>query len=58
MIFVKRSMPPRSPADSGPTIFFTGSLFGPVMMRPRESVFTAVSKRRNGSGASPLVVIT
>src|SRR5215210_6989300 len=53
MILVKRSRPPRSPADSAPTIFLTGSLVGPVMMRPRESVFTAVVNIRRSKGDSP-----
>src|SRR5262249_19418151 len=52
MILVKRSSPPRSPADSTPTAFFTVSLVGPVMMRPRESVLTAVVKKRRLKGAS------
>ncbi len=52
MIFVNRSSPARTPADSAPTMFFTGSLCGPVMMRPRESVLTAVVKKRSSKGAS------
>src|ERR1044071_2424756 len=52
MILVKRWRPPRSPADSCPTTSLTGSLLGPVMMRPRESVFTAVVKKRRFKGAS------
>jgi len=53
MILVKRCNPARSPAASAPTMFLTGSLFGPVMIRPRESVLTAVVKIRRGSGDSP-----
>ena len=30
----------------------TGSLFGPVMMRPRESVFTGAVKSLSSSGDS------
>src|SRR3954462_8290192 len=52
MILVKRARPARLPAGSAPTIFLTGSLVGPVMMRPRESVLTAVSKKRSSKGAS------
>src|SRR5215212_7319442 len=33
-------------------MFLTGSLVGPVMIRPRESVLTAVSKNRSSKGAS------
>src|SRR4051812_6576469 len=52
MILVKRSRPALLPASSAPTIVLTGSLVGPVMMRPRESVLTAVSKKRSSKGAS------
>lgn len=58
MIFVNRVNPARTPADSGPTMFFTGSLVGPVMIRPRESVLTAVEKKRSGRGASAVVAST
>jgi hypothetical protein len=37
-------------------MFFTGSLVGPVMMRPRLSVLTAVMKIRSSSGDSPEVL--
>ena len=36
-------------------MFFTGSLLGPVMILPLESVLTAVVKKRNANGASALV---
>src|ERR1044071_4579060 len=52
MIFVKRSSPARTPADSAPTTFLTGSLVGPVMISPLELVLTAVSNRRSSKGAS------
>src|SRR5829696_8850220 len=52
MIFVKRSSPARTPADSAPTIVLTGSLVGPVMISPLELVLTAVSNRRSSKGAS------
>jgi hypothetical protein len=39
------------------TMFFTGSLLIPVMIWPRESVFTAVANMRKASGASLLVVM-
>src|ERR1051325_3700959 len=52
MILVKRSRPARLPAGSAPTTGLTGSLVGPVMIRPRESVLTAVSKNRSSKGAS------
>src|SRR5215204_4830948 len=52
MILVKRSNPARTPADSAPTIFLTGSLVGPVMISPFELVLTAVSNRRSSKGAS------
>src|SRR5512140_218199 len=58
MIFVNRASPARIPADSGPTIFFTGSFVGPVMIHPRESVLTAVEKKRSGRGASRVVAST
>jgi hypothetical protein len=45
-------MPARGPAASAPTSFFTGSLSGPVMMSPREFVFTAPVKKRRSNGAS------
>src|SRR2546423_2981033 len=52
MILVKRARPARSPAASAPTICLTGSLVGPVMICPRESVLTGVLKKRKGNGAS------
>src|SRR5262245_16621514 len=58
MIFVKRASPARVPAGSGPTMFFTWSFVGPVMIRPRESVLTAVEKKRSGRGASDVVAST
>ena len=58
MIFVNRASPARIPAGSGPTMFFTGSFVGPVMIRPRESVLTAVEKKRSGRGASLVVAST
>src|ERR1044071_2848785 len=55
MIFVKRSSPARTPADSAPTMFLTGSLVGPVMISPLELVLTAVSNSRSSKGASGAV---
>src|SRR5205085_3252168 len=53
MILVKRSMPARTPADSAPTSFLTGSDgSGPVMISPRELVLTAPLKKRKGKGDS------
>lgn len=45
-------MPARSPADSAPTRFLTGSSVGPVMIFPSEPVLTAVVKKRRWNGAS------
>jgi hypothetical protein len=40
-------------------MFFTGSLFGPVKMLPRESVFTGPTNCRNLSGdAGPTGAMT
>lgn len=39
-------------------MFFTGSFVGPVIIRPRESVLTAVEKKRSGRGASAVVAST
>ena len=58
MIFVNRASPARMPAGSEPTIFFTGSFVGPVIIRPRESVLTAVEKKRSARGASAVVAST
>ena len=58
MIFVNLARPARIPADSGPTIFFTGSFVGPAIIRPRESVLTAVEKKRSARGASAVVAST
>src|ERR1051325_10023098 len=52
VILVKRSRPARMPADSAPTKFLTGSLLGPVMIRPRESVFTGPRNSLSSSGDS------
>ena len=51
VILVKRCTPARPPADSAPTMFFTGSLFCPVITRPRESVLTGVGNMRRSIGA-------
>src|ERR687890_434980 len=52
MILGKRSRRARTPAGSAPTMFLTGSLVGPVIICPFESVLTAVGKNLSSKGAS------